>query len=164
MWEGPAELLATATGYLPVAVVTALLAGALALRGQRRSAGLVAASVAGVLLLNPLLKRLVDRPRPEGLVADVSPLSFPSGHAAATAALAAAVVLASTATRRWSATVVTVTAVVLLAAGAQLVLGRHHPSDLVGGWLWAIAWTTGVWSAARRTPCPGGRRRAGPRA
>lgn len=160
-WEGLAELVAAATGYVAVAVVSALVTLALLLRDKRRSAALVAVSVAGVLLSNPLLKRLVDRPRPDGLTADVSPLSFPSGHVAATAALATAVVLAAGGARRWWATA---TVLVVLAAGAQLLLGRHHPTDLLGGWLWATAWTTAVWHAAPagRAPCPGVRRRAGP--
>jgi undecaprenyl-diphosphatase len=160
-WERQAALVAAATGYLPVAVATAALALALLLRGRRRSAVLVAVSVGGVLLTNPLLKRLVDRPRPDGLTADVSPFSFPSGHVAATAALATAVVLAAGGARRWWATAIVV---VVVAAGAQLVLGRHHPTDLLGGWLWATAWTTAVWHAAPagRAPCPGVRRRAGP--
>lgn len=30
------------------------------------------------------------------------------------------------------------------AAAAQLARALHRPSDIVGGWLWATAWTTGV--------------------
>ena len=40
------------------------------------------------------------------------------------------------------------------AAAAQLVLALHRPSDVVGGWLWAAAWTTAVWAASGRRPSP----------
>lgn len=146
----PARLVDRATRNVPLAVVTAGLVVALVARGARRTGVLVALSVGGVLLGNPLLKRLVDRPRPELLapLEGVSPLSFPSGHAAATAALATAVVLATPAARRTSAAVAAVLLVVVTAA-SQLVLARHHPSDLVGGWLWATSFTAAVWACGR---------------
>lgn len=138
-----------ATGNLPLALAAAALVVALVRRGRRREGLLVAVAVGGVLLGNPLLKRLVDRPRPE-VVEGASALSFPSGHAAGTAALALAAVLVASAVHRRALLVVAVL-LVLVTAASQLVLARHFPSDVVGGWLWATAWTAAVWSS-RRAP------------
>jgi hypothetical protein len=134
------------TGYLAVAAMTAMLV--LVLLALRRFAdGLfLAVAVAGALVGNALLKRLVERPRPELLspLEDVSAYSFPSGHAAGTAALAAAVVLLAAGGRWMLHVAVLSTLLVLVAGAAQLVLELHHPSDVLAGWLWAGAWTTAM--------------------
>lgn len=139
------------TGYLPVAAFTALLVVTLVRLGRRRDGVLAAVSVAGAQVGNALLKRLVDRPRPELLspVEDVSALSFPSGHAAATAALAVVIVLTTRGTRWSLPAALAASLLVVVTAAAQLVLGLHHPSDVVAGWLWGAAWTTAVWAAWR---------------
>lgn len=144
------------TGYAGVAVLTVLLVLLLTRLGRRRDAVLCGGSVALAILGNTALKRLVDRPRPELLPPDleVSSLSFPSGHAAATAAVVVAVVLTVRGTRLL---VLAAAAGALLVGGtaaAQLALGLHRPSDIVGGWLWAAACTTAVWAAASRHRSP----------
>ena len=135
-----------ATRDVPLALATAALVAGLVVARRRTAALSVLVAVGGVLALNPVLKQLVDRPRP-GLVAleDASALGFPSGHASGTAALAVAVVLAVGAGRR-RGVVVAALLLVLVTAAAQLVLARHHPSDVLAGWLWASAWTAAVWS------------------
>lgn len=137
------------TGYLPTAAFTVLLVVTLVRLGRRRDGVLAAVSVAGALVGNALLKRLVDRPRPELLppFEDVSALSFPSGHAAATAALAVVVVLTTRGTRWLLPAALAASLLVVVTAAAQLVLGLHHPSDVVAGWLCGAAWTTAVWAA-----------------
>jgi membrane-associated phospholipid phosphatase len=42
------------------------------------------------------------------------------------------------------------TAVIAIAGLAQLVLGRHYPSDILCGWLWASAWVVLIARVARR--------------
>jgi undecaprenyl-diphosphatase len=152
--SGPASAVDRATGSPVLAVVAGLLTGVLLLSGRVRDAGVVGLAVGGALLVNPLLKRGVGRPRPSLLAptADASPLSFPSGHAAATAALAVTVVLLAAGTR-WSRAVVMAAVVLVVGtAAAQLVLARHHPTDLLGGWLWAAAWALAVAVVVRRAP------------
>jgi membrane-associated phospholipid phosphatase len=68
---------------------------------------------------------------------------YPSGHAAMVAALALATVATAPATMRRF--------VAVLAAGAVgtvgvviVVLHSHYPSDVVGGWLLAVAWMAGA--------------------
>jgi undecaprenyl-diphosphatase len=157
--DGDARALAVAvdllTGYAGVGVLTVLLVLLLARLGRRRDAVLCAVSVGGAVLGNALLKRLVGRPRPVLLPPDVevSAFSFPSGHAAGSAAVLMAAVLAARGTRALVLVAAVGALLVVAAAAAQLVLALHRPSDVVGGWLWAAAWTTGVWAAfGRRSP------------
>lgn len=142
------------TGYAGVGVLTVLLVLLLARLGRRRDAVLGGVSVAGAVLGAALLKQLVRRPRPELLPPDVevSTFSFPSGHAAATAAVVVAAVLAARGTRPRVLTGAAGVLLVVGAAVAQLALGLHRPSDVLGGWLWAAAATTAVWAALRRQP------------
>ena len=101
-------------------------------------------SCAVVWLVNPPLKSLVGRGRPDVAVLPdrLSEYSFPSGHAANSAVVAGAAVLVvlSVAGSRAARVVALVAGVaVLVVAGAPLALGRHYPSDLVAGWLEALA-------------------------
>jgi undecaprenyl-diphosphatase len=103
-------------------------------RGRPLRTVVVRLSIVGVpiVLLNTLLKRLVDRPRPEGddhsgvPVRAPSSSSFPSGHTLA--ATAAAVALPDTRGGQ---------GVALVAAGvvgwSRLRLRAHHVGDVVGG-------------------------------
>ena len=144
------------TGYAGVGVLTALLVLLLARLGRRRDAVLSGVSVAGAVLGTAALKQLVRRPRPELLPPDVevSPFRFPSGHAAATAAVVLAAVLVVRGTRALVLAAAVGALLVAGAAAAQLALGLHHPSDVLGGWLWAAAWTTAVRAAPVRQPPP----------
>jgi len=147
-WLRPALLVDRVTSNGGLAALGGLLVALLLRLRRRRAAWSTVVALGGALVGNPLLKRLVDRPRPELLppLADVSPLSFPSGHAAGTAALAVALALALRGTRWAPAAAVAGLLLVVAGAASQLALARHYPSDLVGGWLWASAWTAAVWS------------------
>ncbi|MFG1815687.1 phosphatase PAP2 family protein [Kribbella sp. NPDC049174] len=123
-----------------VAVAVVVLVVLLVLR-RWMDAMFFAAGVGVVWAVNPLLKELVGRSRPDlwPLPPDVSEYSFPSGHAANTAALVGAVVLIL---RRRLPAVLTGAAVLLVVGWSQLALGRHYPSDVLVGWLWALAWVS----------------------
>jgi undecaprenyl-diphosphatase len=97
-----------------------------------------------VWAVNPVLKELVGRSRPDlwPLPDTVSEYSFPSGHAANTAALAGALLLILHSRRAW--VVGLLVAAVGLVGLSQLVLGRHYPSDLLAGWLWAAGWISSL--------------------
>jgi membrane-associated phospholipid phosphatase len=103
-----------------------------------------------VWAVNPLLKELVGRSRPDlwPLPPDVSEYSFPSGHAANTAALVGALVLIL---RRRLGVILGV-CVLLVVGWAQLALGRHYPSDVLAGCLWALAWVYLLRIMVRRLP------------
>ena len=159
-WRSLVVVVDRVIGYQGTAVLTVLVVLLLVRLGPSRGAVLCAVPVAGALLGNAVLKQLVRRPRPAHLppLEDVSTWSFPSGHAAGTAALLVAVVLAVRGTRALVPVAAVGTLLAVVAAAAQLLLGLHRASDLVGRWLWAAAWTTAVWAAAeRRSGRAGGR-------
>lgn len=131
-----------ATGSWPMVAIGVLLGLLLRSVQVPLAVALAAAVTAGA-------KRLVSRGRPELMspLEEVSPFSFPAGHAAAAAALVVAVLLVVPSGRR-SAVAVIGSSVVVVSAWAQLALTRHFPSDLAGGWLTggavaaAVAWLT----------------------
>jgi membrane-associated phospholipid phosphatase len=94
----------------------------------------------GVLGIAAKVLTARDRPSFPGAVAHAPGYSFPSGHAL-NAALAVLIVgaVVGPALRRRTLAVIAGATVVLLAGLDRLVLGVHHPADIVGGWLAAVA-------------------------
>jgi undecaprenyl-diphosphatase len=140
-----ARIVSDVTELGPLAAVAVVVLTVLLVLRRWRDAVFFTAGAGVVWAVNPLLKELVGRSRPDlwPLPPDVSEYSFPSGHAANTAALVGALLLILR--RRLPAVLlgaaVVLGAAVLLGAGwAQLALGRHYPSDVLAGWLWALAW------------------------
>lgn len=115
-------------------------------RGETRLAVAIVIALAGVVVLVPVLKELFARP-PVDPGGDGN--TFPSGHA--TRALAEAVVLAAVAwPTRWRRHVVIAGAVFVLLVGIGVVYHEWHwVSDVLAGWLLAIAWLGCVWLALR---------------
>jgi len=141
--------LAAAVGHLgdPLPQVLLLLAGiAVALsRGRREAALAGAVIVLGADLTTHILKEVFAAPRPgsglEGWHIDDN--SFPSGHATAAFSMAAAWCIFVPARRRPLVAAVGFTAACLVAL-AVVILHHHFPSDVIGGFLIATAWTCGV--------------------
>lgn len=124
-------------GILAVGVLVVLLA-----THRRADAAFFVAGVALVWAANPALKELVGRSRPDlwPLPDSVSEYSFPSGHAANTAALVGGLVMILQSRRRRVAGTVVGAAALVVVGLSQVALGRHYPSDILVGWLWAGAW------------------------
>ena len=125
-----------------------MVAGALAifcwLVWKRQKAEYLA--VGGALLslgLNPVLKLLVERPRPtEDLVMvwrDQSGLSFPSGHAFTAILLFGLLYYLVPTFLRWQRAITLVRilslTMILLIGISRVYLGAHWPSDVLGGFL-----------------------------
>jgi undecaprenyl-diphosphatase len=122
------------SGNVLIALAIAATLGLLLTR-RRFEAALVAASVAGGGALIYLIKRIVDRERPDLWETQwYWGSSFPSGHTLATAAFATALFLC--AARIWPTTRTRTIALVLallwvsLVGLSRLVLGVHWPTDV----------------------------------
>ena len=141
-------------GVIPVDI--ALVVALLAVK-RWREATFAGVSFAGSALLNMGAKRFFARDRPNlwESIAPEATFSFPSGHAMGSMTLAMTVILLAWRTRwRWPISVAAMTFVVLVGA-SRVYLGVHYPSDILAGWVAAMAWVVGVFFAlfrVRRMP------------
>ncbi|MGW7078059.1 phosphatase PAP2 family protein [Streptomyces sp. NPDC054866] len=142
----PWRQVALATDFLAEPVGAALLvvaavAGCLLLR-HRRAAVLVVAGAGLTVATTTLLKHLVGR-----TIHGDGNLSYPSGHTAFLTALALVVALLATGRLglgRTAGTLLVLAAALVAGAGmgwAQVALGAHYPTDVLGGWCTALAVT-----------------------
>lgn len=140
------EFTALGTG-LVVFTIVAVAGGFLWLTRHRYSAGLLLVATAGGIVLNNVLKLGFDRPRPDIITWQQTPLSssFPSGHAMSAAIVYFTVAyLMGRLQRRLAARVLTAlvaSVIVILIAITRLYLGVHYPSDVLGGIVIGLAWT-----------------------
>ena len=121
-------------------LVMATVAGCLLLRRPRAAVLVVAGTgmtVGTTTLLKPLVGRTINGPY----------LSYPSGHTAFLAALALVVALLAAGRLglgRAAGTVLVLAAALVAGAAmgwAQVALGAHYPTDVLGGWCTALAVT-----------------------
>ena len=143
-------------GTLGVLALFGVLALVVLVRaGRRDGAVLLTVIMAGAVVLENALKFSFQRVRPPPFFGS-EPLtySFPSGHAlfslcfycGLAIVVARAVQSAATRTGMWIATVLLVLAI----GGTRIYLGVHYPSDVLGGYLVAIAWIAIVLFAEQR--------------
>jgi undecaprenyl-diphosphatase len=150
------------TTLSPAAVRGAVLlvAVGLLLRRRLRAALLCAGVALGSLLLVTVTKAAVDRPRPTvpHPVAHAAGASFPSGHATTAAAAALAVIVvawpAVSGTLRWAGALA-LTALAAAVGFSRMILGVHFLSDVVGGWLGAVALVSGLAALRASRPVAG---------
>jgi membrane protein DedA with SNARE-associated domain/membrane-associated phospholipid phosphatase len=132
--------LGSAAIVLPLA-----FAGALALAMARRWSEfwVLVAGTAIILIANPELKALVDRPRPEGGLTSAPGSSFPSGHAAHSVfyVWAAVTIVARLRPGMTRAALVVLAGIALtaLVGLSRVYLHVHYLSDVSGGWALGVA-------------------------
>ncbi|MCH1865585.1 diacylglycerol kinase family protein [Nocardioides sp. CFH 31398] len=145
-------------GTVAMTMYTVLLAVALIATGQRRSGVLVALVMGVTAGATTLVKTAVGRDRP--VWQDTGDLltnfAFPSGHASSITALAGLVLLVvllhvrSVALRRLVA--VTAPLAIVLVCLDRVLLGRHYPSDVVGGFLLGGGVLLVLWAVVNPPP------------
>lgn len=128
----------------------AVLIGVALLGGRPRVAAAVLLVLLGSTLTTELLKPLVAHAHATTFgVRDIPAASWPSGHATAAMALALCAVIV--APRRLRPIAAVLAAVFAAAVGfSLLILARHMPSDVVGGYLVAALWISIALATLRR--------------
>jgi undecaprenyl-diphosphatase len=134
-------VLVVATGYLLV-------------RRQHRLAVYAIVTSLGALILDPMVKLLVERLRPvvDVPVATAPGPSFPSGHALGSLVSYGVLMLIfiPVVRRRHRTGLITATVAVVIAVGVtRIALGVHYLSDVLGGWALGVVWL-GVTAVAFR--------------
>jgi membrane-associated phospholipid phosphatase len=133
-------------GFWGVTLMSTAIALFLLLRRQRRLLVYFLIAMIGNGLINRVAKELLHRVRPHlwNSPAPEYDYGFPSGHAMGSMALVATLFIL-TRNNRWRWLVLAVGSVyVIVIACTRLYLGVHYPSDILAGWMAAIAWTVGV--------------------
>lgn len=135
------RVLELGTGTVAAFIYTAVIAALLFMNSHRRAASYVVIVVILTALVTHTVKWLVGRDRPEvqAHFGELTNGSFPSGHASYAASIAGvllvvALMLVRKASLRRLYAALLVLAVVLICLD-RLLLGRHYPSDVVGGLL-----------------------------
>jgi len=147
-----ADAVWTVTGTEAALVGAALPAGWLLARRQRQGALVVAIAAVTMLVVQPLVKELVDRPRPSAQVvtlrAEAESMSFPSGHSMSTTTVWGAVAGVAWAHRRRAVAAAAAVPIVLtlVASGVQ---GVHWPTDAIAG---TLLGATAAWLIVPRVP------------
>ncbi|BAQ65734.1 phosphatase PAP2 family protein [Geminocystis sp. NIES-3709] len=102
-------------------------------------------SIFSSAIVNFIIKILIHRSRPhlwESSYSFPSDYSFPSGHAMGSITLALTLLIIFWGSR-WTIFFVILAGIYVISIGwTRLYLGVHFPSDILGGWLLGIAWTS----------------------
>ena len=139
---------------VPMVLITVVLAAVLAWRRRFGRATFVLVAGAGSVLINVTVKAAYRRDRPtlwESILPETT-YSFPSGHAMASMTLACTLIVVAWPTR-WHWPVIALGALFTFLVGASRVyLGVHYPSDVLAGWLAALAWVAGLYLVLEHWP------------
>lgn len=135
-------------GVVPLGTVLVL---ALALRRRWRDAAFALLALGGGLLLNAGLKLAIGRARPwvDAPAVIETTLSFPSGHAQASASLACVLVLLSWRSGGRLALAAGAGAFAVAVGLSRIAAGVHYPADVLAGWLLGVGWACAIGAALR---------------
>lgn len=121
-------------------------------KSHPRHAALFLVAAAGSDIINWLAKVYFARERPALWVTPtpVSNFSFPSGHAMNSMSIALTISCLFWHTRwRWPVFISGMLGVIAIGF-SRLYLGVHYPTDVIGGWLGALLWVSGLWLIFRK--------------
>jgi undecaprenyl-diphosphatase len=142
-------------GYAVLTLLTVAASGFLSIQRKHHAALFVAGAAVGGLIAMRILKRIIDRPRPDFVphLSYVNSASFPSGHSMLSAViyLTLGVLLTRFVEgRRLKVYIVSIALFLMLCVGiSRVYMGVHYPSDVVAGWIAGIVWALLCWLLAR---------------
>ncbi len=152
-WLTPGVEAATQFGTLSVLAVLGIIAAVFLMRaGRREDVRFLLVVMGGAVALENALKYAIHRPRPAAFFGtDPATYSFPSGHALFSLCFYGAIALIIGRNRAWRpATWIMAAGLVATIGGTRIYLGVHYPSDVLGGYLAAVAWLSIVWAITGR--------------
>jgi membrane protein DedA with SNARE-associated domain/membrane-associated phospholipid phosphatase len=125
-------------------IMTTAIVVAFQRTGSYRQPAFLSFCLVGALGLSPVIKLIVQRPRPDlSPVFDAGGLAFPSGHATTSAIVFGSLAYVLTRQQSWR-TNVWIWAVAgmfsFLIGFSRLYLGVHWTTDVVGGWTLGLMW------------------------
>ncbi|MDZ8235994.1 MAG: phosphatase PAP2 family protein [Nostoc sp. ChiQUE01a] len=127
-------------------VIAAAIALILLLQKRWRSLAYVLTISLGSVIISRTGKELMHRVRPhlwDSIAPELS-FAFPSGHAIASITLVAILLILSWATPWRRLIFIFGSLYVIAIAWCRIYLGVHFPSDILAGWMVALAWAIGV--------------------
>jgi membrane-associated phospholipid phosphatase len=141
-WAQVADAVPHIADPQPFALFGFIIVGVALYRRRGRVAIAAGTILIGANATTQVLKTLLAHARSAGLIANIDPDAWPSGHATASMSLVLAAVLV--ASLRWRPYVAALGLVgTLTVTFTLLVAAWHFPSDVIGGYLVA-----GIWTAA----------------
>jgi undecaprenyl-diphosphatase len=137
-----ARLVTELGGWIFLSLIGVAAFVALAFKRRRRAALLLFILFGGRMLVE-LQKLVIAAPRPpaSGFLAPAESLGFPSAHAANSMITFLAIGLLVPVVQRRRTLAIAVALVAALLVGlSRIALGVHWPSDVIGGWAFALFW------------------------
>jgi len=144
--------------WLSIAELTILSIVMFYRHGRKRSAILIAITIAGGWALESMLKLIFQRPRPAPFFGTRLPssYSFPSGHAVLACCYfgAMAALLTAREPKRGVRIAIWAAAAIIAAmiGSSRIYLGVHYASDVIAGYTAAIVWIFTVAEVYKRRP------------
>jgi undecaprenyl-diphosphatase len=141
-----AAILTKLGSFWTVLPILSAIAIILLVQRRWRSLTYLLITAAGSAILKRTAKEFWHRVRPD-LWTSVAPefdYSFPSGHAMTSMTLIAVLVVLTWGSVGCWLTVILGSVYIFAIGWTRLYLGVHYPSDIIAGWMVAIAWAIGV--------------------
>lgn len=132
-------------GFHGASIIFSVLALLLLLRRQFRSCIYLLTAGLGNAFINQTLKGLLHRARPHLWESSYHHgYAFPSGHSMTSMTLATVLIILTWKTPWRIPAMIFGSLFVIAIAWTRLYLGVHYPSDILAGWMVALAWVIGV--------------------
>jgi membrane-associated phospholipid phosphatase len=136
------SLIARSGGIDEIVIVAVVAVLVLKHKRRMRDAFFVTLAIVGMVVINLMVRTVIQRPQliDGESYAPTFEFGFPSSQAADTFAIAFVFAVLAWATQ-WRWTVITLGTLYVFALGiSRAHLGLHYPSDILAGWMLALAW------------------------